>query len=141
MPISSDHVGRTYPATPAYAVTRGKIQEFAAALGDDDPAYAGADPIAPPTFAIVVSSKAWEQVFADAELGLELSRTIHVDQSFAHARPLWAGDEVTATLTITGVRVRGQVDMVTLGVDIATTAGEPVCTVTSLVFHTREEGR
>lgn len=144
MPITSDHIGRSYPATAAYAVTRERIAEFAAALGDDDPAYAGESPVAPPTFPIVVAAKAWEQVFADAELGLALNRTIHVDQAFAYARPLRAGDEVTATLTIQNVRVRGQVDMVTLAVDLATTAGEPVCTATSQVFHTRpetEEGR
>lgn len=139
MPISSEHVGRAYPATEPYAVTRGKILEFAAALGDADPAYGAADAVAPPTFPIVVASKAWEQVFADPELGLALNRTIHVDQAFAHQRPLRAGDEVTATLTIKNVRTRGQVDMVTLAVALATTAGEPVCTATSLVFHTRPE--
>ncbi|GAB3624584.1 MaoC family dehydratase N-terminal domain-containing protein [Mariniluteicoccus endophyticus] len=139
MPITNDHIGRVYPPGEPYAVTRSKIAEFAAALGDDGPAYGGREPIAPPTFAIVVASDAWQQVFADAELGLALNRTIHVEQSFAHVRPLRAGDEVVATTRIANVRTRGQVDMITLDVDIDTTDGERVCTATTQVFHTREE--
>ena len=105
MPISEEHVGRSYPATAPYEVSRAKIAEFAAALGDgDNPAYAGADPIAPPTFAVVLSSAAWDAMFADPELELSLSRTVHVDQRFAWQRPLRAGDEVSATLTIEKVR-------------------------------------
>jgi acyl dehydratase len=136
MPISAEHAGRSYPPL-RYRVTAEKIAEFAVALGDTNPAYAGADAIAPPTFPVVMAG--WDAVFDDAALGLALNRTIHVEQKFAYARPLRAGDEVDATVTISGVRVRGQVDMVTVTTDIATVDGEPVCTMTSSLFHTREE--
>lgn len=140
MPISEDHVGRTYPATAAYQVSRAKIAEFAAALGDAAcPAYGGDDPVAPPTFAVVLSSAAWDAMFSDPELGLSLSRTVHVDQRFAWRRPLRAGDEVTATLTIEKVRARGATAIITIAVDLATTAGDPLCTATSTLMHTAQE--
>lgn len=136
MPISDVHVGRTYPPTEPYEVGRAKISEFAAALGDDNPAYRGPDAVAPPTFAAVLAADAWGALFADPDLDLELRRTIHTDQRFAWARPLRAGDEVTATLTIEKVRTRGSSAWITLSVLLATTAGEPVCTATSNLLHT-----
>lgn len=155
MPISTEHAGRTYPSQ-SYTVTAGKIAEFAAALGDENLAYQGADAIAPPTFPVVLAN--WGAVFGDPDLGLALNRTIHVEQKFAYTRPLRAGDDVTATVTIANVRVRGAVDMVTVetrvdledrvetSVDPAErepAAGEAqdghIVTMTSTLFHTREE--
>lgn len=136
MPISPEHKGRSYPPL-RYQVTAGKIAEFAAALGDPNPAYAGPDAVAPPTFPVVLAG--WDAVFGDPELGLDLNRTIHAEQKFAYARPLRAGNEVEATVSITSVRVRGQVDRVVVATDIATVSGDHVCTMTSSLFHTREE--
>jgi acyl dehydratase len=140
MPISEDHVGRRYPATAPYQVSRAKIAEFAVAVGDaGNPAYAGRDPIAPPTFAVVLSSAAWDAMFADPELELSLSRTVHVDQRFTWQRPLRAGDEVSATLTIEKVRARGATAIITIAVQLATTAGEALCTASSTLMHTMGE--
>ncbi len=140
MPISEDHVGRSYPATAPYQVSRAKIAEFAAALGDDaNPAYSQATPVAPPTFAVVLASAAWDAMFADPDLGLSLSRTVHVDQRFTWQRPLRAGDEVTATLTIEKVRSRGATAIITIAVTLATTAAEALCTATSTLMHTANE--
>ena len=136
MPITDAHVGRSYPATPPYRVNREKIAEFAAALGDDNPAYAGDAPQAPPTFAAVLAAQAWEGLFADPALDLQLARTIHADQRFAWTRPLRAGDEVTATLRIDKVRARANTAFITVSVALETTAGEPVVTATSTLLHT-----
>ncbi|WP_026927679.1 FAS1-like dehydratase domain-containing protein [Granulicoccus phenolivorans] len=137
MPITPEHVGRSYPPTEPYQVTRGKIAEFAAALGDANRAYAGTEAIAPPTFAAVLASTAWDAMFTDAELGLALPRVMHTEQQIAFTRPLRAGDEVTATLTLTGVRSRSGVDMITNEVLIATTAGEEICRATGSLYHTQ----
>lgn len=137
MPITPDHVGRSYPPTEPYQVTRGKIAEFAAALGDAHDAYIGTDAIAPPTFAAVLASTAWGLMFDDAELGLALRRVMHTEQKVAFTRPLQAGDEVTATLTLTGIRQRGGVDMITNEVLIATVAGEEICRATGSLYHTQ----
>ena len=140
MPISEAHVGRSYPATAPYQVSRAKIAEFAVALGDgDNAAYVGDDPIAPPTFAVVLSSAAWDAMFADPELELSLSRTVHVDQRFAWRHPLRSGDEVSATLTIEKVRARGATAIITIAVQLATTEGKALCTATSTLMHTMAE--
>ena len=138
MPISAEHVGRSYPPAPAYRVSRAKIVEFATALGDDNPAYRGEEPIAPPTFAAVIAAQAWDALFDDEELGLALHRIVHADQSFDFHRPLREGDDVVAQLSIEKVRTRGALDMVTVLVALAV-EGVPVCDACSTLMHTREE--
>ncbi|MHA7861058.1 FAS1-like dehydratase domain-containing protein [Tessaracoccus sp. Y36] len=136
MPISAEHVGRRYPAAPPYVVSRAKIAEFASAVRDDNPAYSGEDPIAPPTFAAVIAAQAWAAMFGDEELGLALNRTMHTDQSFAFHRPLRPGDAVVAKLSIEKVRNRGNLEMITVLVDL-TVDGEAVCEARSTLMHTR----
>ena len=137
--LNQDHVGRKYSATQPYEVSRAKIAEFARAIKDDNPAYFATEPIAPPTFAAVISAQAWEPFFADPELELKLSRTMHADQRFELNRPLKAGDEVLASLTIEKVRNRGLADFVTVRVELTTTAGEILGNAISTLLHTREE--
>lgn len=144
MPISTEHVGRSYPATEPYVVSRAKVRELATALGDDSEAFRGAAPIAPPTFAIVVAGHAWEQMFNDPDLGLALERIVHGEQGFEWRRPLRVGDQVTATLTIDKVRTRGPVDWIGSAATISTTDGEEVCRVAATFVHSHpggEDGR
>ena len=140
MPISPDDVGRTYPTTDPYLVTAEKIRELATALGDTAPAYRGDDPIAPPTFAMVLASRAWEALFDDEQLDLHLEHMIHTDQSFNWIRPLHKGDEVTATLTITTVRTRGNTDIIGIDVSLDHVNGEHLGNATSTLWHTRLQG-
>ncbi len=137
MPISTEHAGRSYPASLAYRVSSAKIAEFAAALGDANPAYFGPDAIAPPTFAAVIAAQAWGALFDDPDLGLALHRTMHTDQTFEFVRPLRDGDDVVATLSIERVRNRGSLDMVTVVVDLAVD-GATACTARSTLMHTQE---
>jgi acyl dehydratase len=140
MPISEAHVGRSYPATAAYEVSRAKIAEFARALGDPaNPAYTGPSPVAPPTFAVVLAAAAWDAMFDDPELELSLSRTVHADQRFTWYRPLRAGDLVQAVLTIEKVRARGTTVIITVSVLLATVDGEALCTADSTLMHTQAE--
>ncbi len=143
MAISEQHAGRTYPPTAPYEVSVAKIAEFATAIGDDNPAYQGSQPIAPPTFVAVISNAAWESMFDDPELGLALRRIVHGDQRFDYARPLHAGDRVTAALTIDKVRVRGAADFISSSVRVEDDRGDLVCTASATFFHSRpatEEG-
>ena len=137
MPITPEHVGRTYPPAPPYEVSRAKIAEFAGALLDENPAYAGASPVAPPTFAAVIAAQAWGAMFHDPDLGLALNRTVHADQGFAFHRPLRPGDLVEARLTIEKVRNRGTLDIVTVLVDLLVD-GVSACEARSTLMHTRE---
>ncbi len=136
MAISEKHVGRSYPPTPPYLVSEAKIVEFAAAIGDDNPAYAGPEAIAPPTFVAVVSSEAWRAMFDDDELGLALRRIVHGDQRFTYHRPVRVGDRLSATLRLEQVRTRGSMDILTTSAEI-TSGDEAVCTAVSTLFHSR----
>lgn len=143
MALNPDFVGRSYPSNATYLVGREKIREFAAAVGDDNPAYrdpAAAralgyrDVIAPPTFAIVVSLNAAMDVVMDPELGLDFTRVVHSEQQFAYARPIVAGDELTVTTVIAGARSVAGNDILTVTGTITTVDGEPVATATSVLL-------
>lgn len=138
MPLSEAHAGRSYPPTPVYEITAAKIAEFVAALGDDNPAYEGDSPLAPPTLVAMIAFAAWDQMFADPDLELELRRIIHTDQRFIYARPLRAGDRVTATLTIEKVRTRGTTELVSCSIAVQDEAGNVTCTAASTLVHSRE---
>lgn len=140
MPLDPSFVGRRYPPTAPYLVGREKIREFAAALGDDNPVYTDVaaaramgypDLIAPPTFAIVLSLPAAEQVVLDPALGLDFTRVVHGDQRFALHRPIGAGDELTVVTTVEAIRSLAGNDIVTARCDLAATSGEPVATAWS----------
>lgn len=137
MAIDETHAGRSYPPTQEYEVSSAKIAEFADAIGDSNPAYRGADAVAPPTFVAVISSAAWESLFADPELDLALRRIVHGDQRFAYQRPLRVGDRVTAALTIDKVRLRGAAEIITSSVRVLDESGALVCLATSTFFHSR----
>lgn len=130
-------MGRTYEPTAPYEVSAAKIAEFAAALGDPNPAYAGDAPIAPPTFAAVIGAAAWDRLFSDPELDLALHRVVHGDQTFVFHRPLRAGDRVVGVLGIDKVRCRGALEIVGVTVRVQTVDGEPVVDSSSTFVHTR----
>jgi acyl dehydratase len=137
--ISESHAGRSYPPTEPYEVTATKIAEFAAALGDGNPAYTGEHPVAPPTFAAVIAARAWQALWDDPEVGLALNRIVHGDQRITRTRPLRAGDRVTATLRIDRVRQRGGVDMINSSVLLQDSDGNEVGIASATLMHTPEE--
>ena len=138
MPLDPSFIGRSYPPTRPYEVGREKIREFAAAVGADHPANHDPDAaralghpdlVAPPTFPIVMSMAAGNQVIDDPALGLDYSRVVHGDQRFSYVRPVYAGDRLTCVCTVEEIISRGGHDFVTTRTDIATEDGEPVVTV------------
>ncbi len=140
MPVDPSIVGRVYPPTEPYEVSREKIREFAEAVNDPNPVYyarAAAqqlghpDVIAPPTFAIVVTMRAGRQITEDPELGIDYSRVVHGEQRFVHARPLRAGDLVQVVASIEDIRAAGGNDIITSKMEVSTVEGELVCTALS----------
>jgi acyl dehydratase len=138
MSITEAHGGRRYPPCDPYHVSAAKIAEFATALGDDNPRYRGESPIAPPTFAAVITARGWEKLFGDPELALSLARVMHGDQRFSFTRPMHAGDVVIATATIDKVRIRSGSELISASVDIASRDGELICTAHATFAHARE---
>jgi acyl dehydratase len=140
MALDPSFVGRSYPSSEPYQVSREKIREFAAAIGateaaHHDPAAAVAlgyaDLVAPPTFPVVISMAANQALIDDPALGLDFSRVVHGDQRFAYVRPVQAGDRLVAVSTVEEILSRGGHDFLTTRTEIATDAGEPVVTVWS----------
>jgi acyl dehydratase len=137
MPLDQSFVGRVYPPTPPYEVGREKIREFADAIGDTNPAYrepAAAkelghpDVIAPPTFGIVVTSRASHQVIMDPELGVDYSRVVHGEQRFSYERAIRAGDALSVVVTVESIRSVAGNDIVSTKGEVSTVDGEPVLT-------------
>ncbi|HEY0240393.1 MAG TPA: MaoC family dehydratase N-terminal domain-containing protein [Friedmanniella sp.] len=137
MAITPEHAGRTYAPTAPYEVTRVKVLELATALGGALPAEDEAQPLAPPTFAVLVTNAAWDAMFSDPELGLDLSRVVHGDQQFRYGRPLQVGDVVTATLHIAKVRVRGATEIISTSVEVRDAVESVVLTADSTFVHSR----
>ena len=137
MAINADLVGKSY--TPqTYEVGREKVREFAAAIGDQNPAYhevAAAqalghrDVVAPPTFAVVVTRGPQIEVIEDPELGLDFSRVVHGDQRFEFSRPIVAGDLLTATASVAAAHTRAGNDFLTIRTDVSDESGRPVVAV------------
>ncbi len=152
MAINPAFVGKTYASASSYLVGREKIREFAMAIGDFNPAYhdvAAAralghpDLVAPPTFAFVPAYRAMAQVIGDPELGMDYSRVVHGEESFAYRRPICAGDELRVSSVIASVRTAGRNELIDLRQDVQTPEGETVV-VTRAVIVSRgtapEEG-
>lgn len=144
MALNRDFVGRTYRAGAPYEVSRVKIKEFAAAIGDPNPIYRDRDAaraaghpdvVAPPTFPIVFSLQSGGEALTDPDLGLNLAMVVHGEQRFEYTRPVHAGDELVTTATITDIRTAGRNELLTVRSDVTTVAGELVCSTYNTIIE------
>jgi acyl dehydratase len=137
MALNADLVGKVYePQT--YEVGREKIREFAAAVGDSNPAYHDVesaqslghpDLVAPPTFAVVVTRGPQLSVIEDRDLGLDFARVVHGDQRFEFQRPIVAGDVLTTIASVAAAHTRAGSDFLTIRSDVTDGVGAPVVSV------------
>lgn len=143
MPVNPELVGRDFPPTAPYLVGREKVREFARAVFADDPQHTDpaaaqalgyADVVAPPTFAIVVTDATLQQLLGEPDSGIVLQNVLHGEQRFRYSRPIVAGDELTAKLSVTGIRAMGAAAMVTSESEITDAAGDHVVTTTSVLL-------
>jgi acyl dehydratase len=142
VPVNPQLQGRSYPATPPYLVGREKVREFARAVLstsavnlDVEAARAAgySDLVAPPTFPIVVAEATLQQLLADDDAGVDFSRVVHGDQRFTYFRPIVAGDELTAAMTVTSVKSLAGNSLVTSETTITDASGAHVVTTTSSI--------
>ena len=98
--VNKDVKGKEYPP---YAVTveRGKIKEFARAIGDLSPFYLDdevgrasewGDIIAPPTFAVTFRDESQDTGALLRDLGTDISRILHGEQEFEQRKPIRPGE-------------------------------------------------
>jgi acyl dehydratase len=113
MPIQIDTSvkGKEYPP---YAVTveRGRLKDFARAIGDSNPFYlddrVGAasewgDVIAPPTFPITFRDESADTNVLLRDLGVDISRLLHGEQEFELHRPIRPGETFLCRPKITDI--------------------------------------
>jgi acyl dehydratase len=143
VPVNPELVGREFPPTSSYLVGREKVREFARAVFADDPQHTDpaaaqalgyADVVAPPTFAMVVQDLTLQQLLAEPDSGIVLQNVLHAEQRFTYTRPIVAGDELTARLSVSGIRTLGGNAMVTSDATITDGAGAHVVTATSVLL-------
>jgi len=143
VPVNPELVGREFPPTAPYLVGREKVREFARAVFAESPqhfdpaaaqALGYADVVAPPTFAMVIQDLTLQQLLAEPDSGIELSRVLHAEQRFRYTRPIVAGDELTARLSVTAIRAMGGNAMVTSDAEITDAEGAHVVTATSILL-------
>ncbi|MDE0546115.1 MaoC family dehydratase N-terminal domain-containing protein [Microbacterium sp. C7(2022)] len=143
MPVNPELVGRTFPPTAPYLVGREKVREFARAVFATDSQHFDVDAaralgyddvVAPPTFAMVLQDLTLQQLLAEPDSGIVLSRVLHAEQRFRYTRPITAGDELVAQLSVTGIRTLGGNAMVTSEAEMTDAAGSHVVTATSVLL-------
>ena len=144
MPVPESIVGRVYPPTEPYLVSREKIREFADAINDSNachrsPEAARAlghpDVVAPPTFPIVLTIPAGHQLIFDPEVDIDYGRVVHGEQRFAYERPIVPGDVLTATLTVSSLRQIAGNDIIGTTSEITDDSGALVCSTSATLVH------
>ena len=131
MAVDASLAGRTFPPTTTYDVTERAVAAFAAATGTP---YRSGDP-APATFPIVVAFGAMQALMVDPDVGIELHHVVHGQQRFVHERPVVAGDRLSATLTVSGLRQIAGTDIITTSSAITDDSGALVCTADATLVH------
>jgi acyl dehydratase len=138
--VNPEIQGRVFPATAPYLVGREKVREFARAVFSTNPlnhdvaaaqAAGYADVVAPTTFPVVVQEATLAQLLADPDANIDFSRVVHGEQRFTYSRPIVAGDELTAQLTVSSVKTLGGNSMVTADSIITDATGAHVVTAIS----------
>ena len=71
----------------------------------------------------------------DPSVGISLHRVVHGEQRFRHRRPVEAGDELTATLTVDTLRQIGGADVIGTRSELVDANGDPVCTALATLVH------
>ena len=121
-------VGRSYETAP-FQVTERSIRDYMAAVGDlaeDDTL------LAPPTYAIVYSFDAYWQLWTDQEVALDVTHLVHGEQRFAFQRPVKPGDRIRTVGRLTGISVRGDMELVTFELASKDENDAPVSDATAL---------
>ncbi|MDQ3114754.1 MAG: MaoC family dehydratase N-terminal domain-containing protein [Actinomycetota bacterium] len=140
MSIDPAVVGRTYRSPRPYDVGREKVREFAESIGDPRSDYVAADaeaPLAPPTFAFVLTLDGWHAIMDDLEI--EFSRVLHVDQRFVSNRPIRVGDVISGIAEIESVRERMGMSWLVIRTDIRTDQDEHVASTYSTILVRGDE--
>jgi acyl dehydratase len=107
MAVQTNAVGKEWPPA-SFEVEAARIEQYASAVGEDNPIYHDAEAakgagfrnlVAPPMFCVVYSAPALGPAILDPEVGINLPVMVHGGQEFEWGEPVCAGDVITTTAT------------------------------------------
>lgn len=118
-------------------VEKGQLRFFAQATGEANPIYsdeaaarAAGHPTlpAPPTFLFCLGSLAPGEDDVMAQLGVDMGKVLHGEQSFTYGKPIYAGDVITLTTRISDIYDKrgGALDFIVQDTAATNQAGESV---------------
>ncbi|QGZ55147.1 MaoC family dehydratase N-terminal domain-containing protein [Paraburkholderia acidiphila] len=142
--IDKQHIGKTLPAFRAVAEA-GRLRFFAKAIGETNPVYfdesaardAGhpALPL-PPTFLFSLEFEQPDGSWRD-EIGIELPRILHGEQSFTYHRLAYAGDVLLFESRIADIydKKAGALEFVVRETRVTNQRGEHVADLRSVIVQ------
>ncbi|HEU5002076.1 MAG TPA: MaoC/PaaZ C-terminal domain-containing protein [Actinomycetota bacterium] len=133
MPINPELVGRTYPVS-TYEVSAEAIRAYAAATNEDNPAFAGDAPVAPPAFPVVPSSGVLAAVLFDPELGVNLARLVHGEEDHILHAPIRPGDTLSVAGSLESTETKDSGETFTIYTSLTNADGVLAAEVRSLMF-------
>lgn len=144
MPIDPDKA-KALPLSPiAVDVERGKLRFFAEAIGQSDPVYSDLDaakqaghpdlPV-PPTYFFSLELESANPFAYLTDLGVDLRRVLHGEQSFAYHSLAYAGETLTLQPRIADVYTKkgGTLEFLVKRTDILREGGELVAEASTVV--------
>lgn len=133
MGLNQKLAGKKYPGG-TYEVTAEAIQKYAAATNEDNSAFTGDNPVAPPAFPIVPAGMAVGPVVTDPDLGVNLALMVHGEEDHVLNAPIKAGDKLTVEASLESVEVKESGETFTIFSTLTNQDGELAAEVRSLMF-------
>jgi acyl dehydratase len=141
--IDRSWIGRELPVA-TFDVERGRLAFFAQAIGETDPVYRDADAAraaghpdipAPPTFLFSGELDAGAIAHFVHEMGLDLTRVLHGEQSFTYHAMAYAGDRITIRPRIDDIleRKNGALEIIVKTSRMTNQRGELVAEARALI--------
>lgn len=138
-------IGKTFPAY-AVEVEKGRLRFFAKVIGETDPIFVDEDaakaagyrslPL-PPTFLFAMEIEQPDPLAWFDEVGMELPKVLHGEQSFTYHRQACAGDVLTFESRIVDVydKKNGALDFVVKETRVTDQAGNHVADLRSVIVQ------
>ena len=140
--FDTSKIGHSFPPFPV-AIERTKLRELALAIGDPNPIYQDRQgvedsdiPLLPTTATIFLFWENRHFIEQLAELGLDVKRLIHREESYEYLAALHIGETLTGVLTVLdGSTRKGRgattIDLVTLRLSYTNRDGQTVLVATT----------
>ena len=138
-------IGHSFPPFPV-AIERTKLRELALAIGDPNPIYQDQQaaqtegyvdtPLLPTTATIFLFWENRHFIEQLAELGLDVTRLIHREESYEYLAPLHPGETLSGVMTVLDGSTRtgrdsSSIDLVTLRICYTNREGQDVLVATT----------